>query len=294
MYQRVAASITEAIEGGTYPPGGRLPGERDLAEAFEVSRPTIREAMIVLEIRGLVEARHGSGLFVTIPAQAEDVPSEDVPAEDTPPEDAPADERPPEESAAGAPEGPARAAPAPEAIPASALPPPSDAVPLELDIGAFELTEARILFEGETAALAATVMTDDKLAWLEALLRELSAADADARAERRFYVEIAAATDNSAVLGVIEMLWDIRAKSPSCVAMFARAGQGRAAARIAEYRTILDALAARDASAARTAMRGHLRGVMGDVLAASETQALERARAEASARRSEIERRIAL
>ena len=39
--------------------------ERDLAASFKVSRPTIREAMIALEIRGLVEARQGSGIYVT-------------------------------------------------------------------------------------------------------------------------------------------------------------------------------------------------------------------------------------
>ena len=39
--------------------------ERDLAATFKVSRPTIREAMIALEIQGLAEARHGSGIYVT-------------------------------------------------------------------------------------------------------------------------------------------------------------------------------------------------------------------------------------
>jgi GntR family transcriptional repressor for pyruvate dehydrogenase complex len=44
--------------------GQRLPSERDLATQFGVSRPTIREAMIALEIAGQVEVRSGSGVYV--------------------------------------------------------------------------------------------------------------------------------------------------------------------------------------------------------------------------------------
>ena len=62
LYQQVANAIAESIREGSYQPGHRLPSERDLAEEYKVSRPTVREAMIALEIRGLVEARHGSGV----------------------------------------------------------------------------------------------------------------------------------------------------------------------------------------------------------------------------------------
>ena len=70
-YQRVAATVATAIEAGRYKPGQRLPSERDLAEEFGVSRPTIREAMLALEIRGMVKARHGSGIYVTQSSPAE-------------------------------------------------------------------------------------------------------------------------------------------------------------------------------------------------------------------------------
>jgi len=55
LYQQVASTIMASIIGGNYKPGERLPSERDLAVAFKVSRPTIREAMIALEIRGLAD-----------------------------------------------------------------------------------------------------------------------------------------------------------------------------------------------------------------------------------------------
>ena len=60
LYQRVANSVIAEIRSGKYPPGERLPPERELAEEFGVSRPTEREGVIALEIRGIVEARRGS------------------------------------------------------------------------------------------------------------------------------------------------------------------------------------------------------------------------------------------
>ena len=64
LYQKVANAIVASIQSGLYPPGERLPPERELAEKLDVSRPTIREALIALEIRGIVEARRGSGIYV--------------------------------------------------------------------------------------------------------------------------------------------------------------------------------------------------------------------------------------
>jgi DNA-binding FadR family transcriptional regulator len=64
LYLQVAEQLQELIAAGTFARGSRLPSERDLASQFGVSRPTIREAMIALEIAGLVEVRSGSGVYV--------------------------------------------------------------------------------------------------------------------------------------------------------------------------------------------------------------------------------------
>jgi DNA-binding FadR family transcriptional regulator len=64
LYQRVADQIGEMIREGEFPPGHRLPPERDLSKTLGVSRPVVREAMIALEIAGLVEVRTGSGTYV--------------------------------------------------------------------------------------------------------------------------------------------------------------------------------------------------------------------------------------
>jgi DNA-binding FadR family transcriptional regulator len=64
LYERVADQLAELIRRGAFAVGERLPPERDLARRFGVSRPVVREAMVALEIAGLVEVRTGSGIYV--------------------------------------------------------------------------------------------------------------------------------------------------------------------------------------------------------------------------------------
>lgn len=64
LYQRIAGQIAGLIQNGEWQPGERLPPERDLAAKLGVSRPTVREAMIALEISNLVEIRPGAGSYV--------------------------------------------------------------------------------------------------------------------------------------------------------------------------------------------------------------------------------------
>ncbi|CAM3965786.1 MULTISPECIES: FadR/GntR family transcriptional regulator [Pseudoalteromonas] len=64
LYVKVAAQLSKLVSDGVILPGDRLPSERELAEKLNVSRPTIREAMIALELSGIVEIRTGSGIYV--------------------------------------------------------------------------------------------------------------------------------------------------------------------------------------------------------------------------------------
>lgn len=64
LYEKVAATLASRIAAGHYPVGRRLPSERDLSLEYEVSRPTIREAILALELDGLVDVRMGSGVYV--------------------------------------------------------------------------------------------------------------------------------------------------------------------------------------------------------------------------------------
>lgn len=70
LYQQVADQLRHLIEGGEYGVGDRLPTERELAERMGISRPTIREALIALEVEGRVHIRVGSGIYVTEPRRA--------------------------------------------------------------------------------------------------------------------------------------------------------------------------------------------------------------------------------
>ena len=63
-YQRLAEQILFLIASGEFPVGKRLPSERNLADRFQVSRTSVREAVIALEVQDMVEVRGGSGIYV--------------------------------------------------------------------------------------------------------------------------------------------------------------------------------------------------------------------------------------
>lgn len=242
LYRRLADAIAAEIAAGKYKVGDRLPTERELAEMFGVSRPTLREALIALEMLGMIEARHGLGIYVT------------------------------------------------------RTQPPIAASAYDLEIGAFELIEARRLFEGETCALAAATIDEAQIAELERLLDlmadedELKGEDAD----KAFHMVIAQATGNGAMIATVENLWELRNRSPLARNILSRARGTGLTPRIVEHRRVLDALKAHDPAAARQAMRDHLERVIEHLLHATETEALEKAQEESKARRSQIAKRVAI
>jgi GntR family transcriptional regulator len=62
--QQIAAALREAIESGIYPPGMRLPSQRDLAQQYSVARNTVDEALKTLGQQGLITSEWGRGVFV--------------------------------------------------------------------------------------------------------------------------------------------------------------------------------------------------------------------------------------
>lgn len=64
-YQVVGNDLIQRIRKGEFRVVGRLPPERDLAEAYEVGRTVIRDALVMLEVKGLIEPRQGSGVYIT-------------------------------------------------------------------------------------------------------------------------------------------------------------------------------------------------------------------------------------
>ena len=65
LVDRLADQIRSSITAGTYSLGDRLPTIMDMARQFGVGHPTVREALKKLEATGIVEIRHGSGVYVT-------------------------------------------------------------------------------------------------------------------------------------------------------------------------------------------------------------------------------------
>lgn len=236
LYQHVAERLTRQIASGSYKIGDRMPAERELATSFAVSRPTIREAIIALELEGLVEVRVGSGVYVTTrKAQKTEPPV--------------------------------------------------------MDVGAFELTEARLLIEGEVAALAATQITDAELAELDDLLVRMSeenkkAAVAGEAVDRQFHETIAKATNNSALIAMVEQLWTIRNRSPQCVLLFEKSRAKGYHPVVGEHRAIVEALRERNPVLARSAMRAHLSRVLDYLLDATEIEAINETKAKLAAQRN--------
>ncbi len=64
LARQIAEDLRRRIVAGEFSPGSRLPSEADLCEHYRVSRVTVRTAAKSLESQGLVDIRHGSGMFV--------------------------------------------------------------------------------------------------------------------------------------------------------------------------------------------------------------------------------------
>lgn len=228
LFQSVAAQIVEMIDDGAYPPGTRLPGERELAEKLGVSRVTIREAEIALQAVGRIEIKTGSGVYVC----------------------------------------------ANRASHGAALPKAS----------AFEVTEARLLIESESAALAARNISDEGIARLGELIEQMQSGDEDAanEADEQFHLTIAEASNNAVMLHTINALWRMREEIPEVKATYEAVCVHDADTRTEEHRAIFEALEARDPAAARKAMREHFHRLLEAMLEATEQRALEELRQRAS------------
>lgn len=225
LYQQVVVEIMALINSGEYPPGSRLPPERELAERFEVSRLTIREAVIALEVKEVVKVKTGSGVYV-------------------------ADRKQVQGGAA---------------------------------IGPFELTQARAIFEGEAAALAALMINDAELAELEETLYLMDKENSEGNltsqvADRKFHLIISRATRNAAILSTIQQLWNIRENSAEIRHAYDGVCKMGAENRLNEHKEIFEAIKKRDSNAARKAMHMHFTRIIEALLKVTEEEALEATR----------------
>jgi DNA-binding FadR family transcriptional regulator len=214
LYRQIAEQLRQLMASGEFAVGSRLPAERDLAAQLGVSRPSVREALIALEVEGMIEVRTGSGIYVQSTTQSKN-------------------------------------AKAPAPIDTSA------------EWGPLEVMSARILVESEVAALAAqnAQKTDIQAIrdGLQQMKQEAARNEMPREGDEAFHSAIAQACGNSVLLDTVQRFWQAR-KGP----LFERLGDyfehpASWKAAIAEHQSVLDAIEAHDASAARKAMQKHLK-----------------------------------
>jgi len=227
LYVQVVEKIKHLIDSGEYSATSRLPAERQLAERFGVSRPTIREAVIALEAKGYVTVKVGSGVYVSERTQAT--------------------------------EG------------------------LGSVVSPFELVEARVLIEGEAAALAAGMITDEQLDQLKTAIEEMAEDEETARAaDRRFHSVISAATNNPAFSAIIRQLWDAQEGLEHIRQAHQSVCMQDNEKRLREHIAIYEALEQRDPKTARKSMRNHFSRVLDALHETNEAREVQRVQQQVS------------
>ena len=213
LFEGVVAQMRVLIRDGLLSPGQKLPSERELANRFQVSRASLREAIRALESEGLVVIRAGAGTFVSEDGfdAARDVLANRLLAER-------------EELA--------------------------------------DVMELRLLLEPQITGLAAQRATTEDVDRLEAILRQqaeqVQRGEIGVVADTAFHSAVAAASHNLALERLngtlVEILAPVRDESLQT--------PGRSYRSMESHRTILEALRAGDAEAARQAMIDHIQSLI--------------------------------
>ncbi|MBK0031824.1 FadR family transcriptional regulator [Erwinia sp. S43] len=232
LYRQIADQLIKLIDNNEFPPGSRLPAERELAEQLQVSRASVREALIALEVIGLVDVKVGNGVIV----KARRSNAEPVMAE------------------AGR----------------DQWHEPDDELGINLDFSTelppFSLLQARLLIEPEAAALAALHASNAELEAIRAAYKQ-NCEDNRANShthpgDRLFHIRIAQASGNPAYGFIIGHLLGHRYGSMFRMlqAHFTPSDMPNVSEH--EHLAILNALEKRNAKAARQAMKLHIERVI--------------------------------
>ncbi|WP_070106638.1 FadR/GntR family transcriptional regulator [Burkholderia plantarii] len=233
LYQQIADQLRAMIESGSFPPGSYLPPERELAVQFGVSRTSVREALIALEVNGLVSVRVGDGVSVR-------------------------------------PREPRPATPDTVTAPRSARLEVDPELGIEFDLDAeippFSLLQARKLIEPEAAELAAVHASEAQLAAIhDAFLRnqrDNRSGSTTHPGDRLFHIRIAEASGNDAYAMMVKQMLAHRYDPLFQRLQRLYTPRDMPHRSEVEHRAILDALEARDAKGARRAMLTHLNSVI--------------------------------
>lgn len=231
-YQEVGIMLRLMIVEKKYGVGMRLPPEREIADMLAVTRTVVREALIMLEIEGIVEVRRGAGIFVV---------------------------RIPEEK-----NGAARGE---ESRSENALDQCNDAGPFEL-LQARQLLESNI---AEFAALQATREDIIKMRRALQIQEEDLISDEHEIGDMQFHLAIAEATHNSMLVELFKQSWQWRVNNPMWIQLHSHLRDTQYRKEwLVDHKQILSALIKKDARAAKLAMWQHLENVKNCLLELSD------------------------
>jgi GntR family transcriptional repressor for pyruvate dehydrogenase complex len=212
LYEQLVQRLREYVEEAGLQAGDRLPSERELAERLGVSRNTLKQATVALEVQGLVEIRHGGGTYL----RSDNLSAEPI------------------------------------------------ATMLERKQRLPDILDAREALEVKLAELAATRRTDDDLAEMdaaiEAMRRTIDSGGLGDEEDRRFHAAVTAAAHSPILAEFYRQLAPQISESRT----ESLRQPGRPARSLVQHQHIVEAIRARAAKRAVTAVRGHVRTV-GDV-----------------------------
>ena len=211
LYRLIAEQLRTLIRTGEFAVGSRLPAERELAKQLGVSRPSVREALIALEVEQVIEVRTGSGIYVLKPKARQ----------------------------------------------------PSRKKASAAEWGPLELIRARELVESEVAAMAArnAKKADIQLICnaLQQMRDEVAQGKIPRDGDEAFHNAIAQACGNDVLRDTIHGYWQARHGTLSERLGDYFEDQKSWDAALLEHAAVLDAIRARNAGAARSAMQRHLK-----------------------------------
>lgn len=226
LYKQIADLVATHIKNGEFAAGSYLPSERDLAQQLGVSRSSVREALIALEVSGLVEIRVGNGVLVCTP--------EENPVDDSNHNDADGKES----------DSPFLLMEARTLIEGEVA-----------ALAARNATNEQIVGIEETVSLMSEI--------LQGLAEQQPLPDEDlAEADRLFHMRLAEASGNYILVDQVEGLWGRRLSPIFRRIEKHYSNRDLKIQTIEDHRSIVDAIKARDENAARLAMHAHLSHVV--------------------------------
>lgn len=220
LYRQIAEQLRALMAGGEFASGARLPAERDLAKQLGVSRPSVREALIALEVEGWVEVRTGSGVYVLDRSERDRLAKQ-----------------------------------AKQASSATNTPVLNEWGPLEL-IRARRVVEGETAAMAAVQAKRKDVLAMKDA--IESMQQDAERGMMPLDGDRAFHTAVVQACDNAVLIETVQSFWDSR-RGPLFERLgnhFETLASWQSA--IAEHQAVLTAIKAHDAGAARSAMHAHM------------------------------------